>query len=69
MLPGLRFSGVRRHFGAIFAAGSDVEVTVRNTGSVAGKEVVMIMDPFLTAFGKTRLLQPGESQTLSLHIE
>lgn len=48
--------------------GDSVSVTVTNTGTVPGKEVVMIMDPFLTAFGKTRLLRPGESQTLSLII-
>ena len=43
-------------------------VTVTNTGTVAGKEVVMIMDPFLRAFGKTKLLQPGESETLVLNL-
>ncbi len=43
-----------------------VSVTVTNTGAVAGKEVVMVKDPVLCAFGKTRLLQPGESQTLVL---
>ena len=43
-------------------------VTVTNTGAVAGKEVVMIMDPFLRAFGKTKLLQPGESETLVLNL-
>ena len=43
-----------------------VSVTVTNTGRVPGKEVVMLKDPILRAFGKTRLLQPGESQTLEL---
>ena len=47
-------------------ADGTVSVTVTNTGSVAGKEVVLVMDPVLRAFGKTRLLQPGESQTLTL---
>jgi len=41
-------------------------VTVANTGAVAGREVVRIMRPDLAAFAKTRLLQPGESQQLSL---
>ena len=43
-----------------------VTVTVTNTGDVPGKEVVLVKDPVLRAFGKTRLLQPGESQTLVL---
>ena len=47
-------------------SGDTVTVTVTNTGKVAGKEVVFIKDPVLQAFGKTRLLQPGESQTLQL---
>ena len=56
-------------------------VTVTNTGSVAGKEVVQIYSsaPYdkatapvekshvtLVGFGKTKLLQPGESQTLEI---
>ncbi len=45
-----------------------VSVTVTNTGSVAGKHVVLVMDPLLRAFGKTRLLAPGESQTLILPL-
>jgi beta-glucosidase len=46
--------------------GDTVYVTVTNTGNVAGKEVVLLADPELKAFGKTRLLQPGESETLTL---
>ena len=51
----------------VYADGT-VTVTVTNTGTLAGKEVVMIMDPFLRAFGKTKLLQPGESETLVLNL-
>ena len=57
-----------------------VSVTVKNTGSVSGKEVaqVYVTAPKgrlempvheLKAFAKTRELQPGESQTLSMQIE
>ncbi len=51
--------------GPVYADGI-LTATVTNTGSVAGKEVVMVLDPLLRAFGKTRLLQPGESETLVL---
>lgn len=45
-----------------------VRVTVRNTGPVAGRHVVMVKDPVLRAFGKTGLLQPGRSETMELAL-
>ena len=57
----------------------EVSVRVTNTGNVAGKDVVQLYwkapytpggiekaDHILCAFGKTKVLDPGESQTLQL---
>jgi beta-glucosidase len=57
-----------------------VSVDVKNTGAVAGREVVQVYvnspsgklkkpEETLAAFAKTKMLQPGESQTVSFTIE
>ena len=57
-----------------------VDFTVKNTGSFPGKEVVQLYltapqgvlgkaKKVLTAFGKTKALKPGESQSLKLHFD
>ncbi|MCQ2116439.1 MAG: glycoside hydrolase family 3 protein [Bacteroidales bacterium] len=49
------------------AADGSKAVRVTNTGSIPGREVVMLYEEgILVSFGKTRLLAPGESQIVRL---
>lgn len=63
-----------------FAGKLTASVDVKNTGTVAGREVVQLYvgspsgklkkpEETLAAFAKTKLLKPGESQTMSFAIE
>lgn len=65
---------------ASFNKAINTTVTVRNTGNVAGKEVVQLYisapaktldkpSEELKGFAKTKLLQPGESQTITFSIK
>ena len=65
--------------GAQDGEGISLSVTVTNTGSVAGKEVVQVYASapqgklgkaakVLVGFEKTRLLQPNESQTITITV-
>ena len=73
------FSGIKLS-SDVFRNNMKVSVTVKNTGKVAGKEVVQlylaapqeqIEKPAeeLKGFAKTKLLQPGESQTLTFELD
>ena len=78
---GLSYTGFRQEMGSLNVSGDtiSVDVKVTNTGSTAGKEVVQLYytPPYtnggiekasvnLAAFDKTDLLEPGQSQTLTL---
>jgi beta-glucosidase len=64
---------------SVFRSKMKVTVTVKNTGKVAGKEVVQLYlaapqdqiekpQEELKGFAKTKLLKPGESQTLTFEL-
>ncbi len=72
------FSGMKLSH-TIFSDMLQVAVSVKNTGKVAGKEVVQLYlaapqaeiekpDEELKGFAKTKLLQPGESQQLTFSL-
>jgi beta-glucosidase len=74
-----RYSGLRLS-GTTFAGQLTASVTVMNEGNAAGREVVQLYlsapgkslpKPALElrAFGKTKLLRPGESETLSFTLQ
>lgn len=78
---GLSYTSFEQRMGAVSDSGESIsfEVTVTNTGSVAGKDVVEVYynPPYtnggiekatanLVQIDKTKLLEPGESQTLKL---
>jgi beta-glucosidase len=82
---GLSYTGFSQTMGALDIDSQEniaFDVTVTNTGSVAGKDVVEVYftPPYtnggiekasanLVAFDKTGLLRPGASETLSIHFK
>jgi len=79
---GLSYTGFDYENASVSSKNNDYvfSCTVKNTGNVAGKEVVQLYiaapgksmkKPVkeLKAFAKTKLLQPGESQTLTFNIK
>ena len=78
---GLSYTRFERETGLLVAEGAEVRlpVTVRNTGAEAGRETVLLYASCpnagqkkeyrrLAAFAKTRVLDPGEEQTLELRF-
>ena len=80
---GLSYTSFEQKMGAIKEKDGSItfDVTVTNTGSVAGKDVIEVYynPPYknggiekatanLIAFDKTNILQPGESETVSISI-
>ncbi len=81
---GLSYTTFEQRMGEISESDGDItfDVTVTNTGDVAGKDVVEVYynPPYtnggiekasanLAAFDKTDLLEPGESQTLTISLK
>ncbi|MCI8895275.1 MAG: hypothetical protein HFI41_11605 [Lachnospiraceae bacterium] len=80
---GLSYTAFRKEWKQVKQKGGtafDAEIVVTNTGDCPGKETVLLYAHFeggsldqpdkrLVAFGKTRLLQPGETETLTLHVD
>ena len=79
---GLSYTGFSREAGLPVTDGTEVSVpfTVRNTGKTAGRDAVLLYAACpnaeqkkeyrrLVAFAKTKLLAPGESETLRLRFD
>ncbi|MBO5725722.1 MAG: glycoside hydrolase family 3 C-terminal domain-containing protein, partial [Clostridia bacterium] len=78
---GLSYTTFDVKFGEVKIDGESITLTatVKNTGDIAGKEVVQVYTSapqgvlgkpakVLTAFAKTRLLEPGDSETVTLNF-